>query len=59
MSFYTLAIYFWCAVAALGLTAPFIAVAVELAAGAIGDWLSWSADDEPVISSHPGPLSVP
>ena len=59
MSFYSLAIYFWCGVAMLGLAAPFIAIAVELAAGAICGWLSCSGDDEPVLSSHPEPLSVP
>jgi hypothetical protein len=59
MSFYTLAIYFWSAVATLGLTAPLIALAVEAATEAVGAWLSGLRDDEPVMSSHPQPLSVP
>ena len=59
MSFYMLAIYFWSAVATLGLTAPLIALAVEAAADSVGAWLSSLRDDEPIISSHPQPLSVP
>jgi hypothetical protein len=56
MSFYLLAIYVWSAVAVLGLVASLVAFTVELAARAISRWLS--SFDEPVISSHRGPLSV-
>ena len=59
MSFYTLAIYFWCGVATLGLSSPLIALAMELVADTVGSWLLCLRDDEPVISSHRGPVSCP
>ena len=59
MSFYALAVYFWCAVAALGVMVALLAVACQFAADTIGRWLSPLGDDEPLSSGHQGPVSVP
>ena len=59
MSFYTLAIYFWSAVATLGLATPFVVLATEALTKVFDCWLSSLRDDQPAISSQHGPLSVP
>ena len=59
MSFYALAIYFWCAVAGLGITAPLVWLAAEFLGLSVARWLSSIRKDEPVISSRHGPMSCP